>query len=444
MESKIRMWKVMILLGVMLFFSMISFAKDGMYNCLSENKADTSSLFSIDKRVPSDSLFFRMYPYLRSSRFIHRLGVEARPGYIIPTNPFLEGENEFKKPIKSSFSAHLKYSFQFHPNTFAGRIYGNAYQGIGLAYYTFGDRKQLGDPLAVYLFQGARIAQIAPWLSFNYEWNFGLSTGWKPYDPEKNSYNGAIGSKMNAYINADFYLNWRLSRQFDLTSGIALTHFSNGNTKFPNAGLNAVGFQLGLVYNFNRKDYFYSKSLYQPAIAKFPRHISYDLVLFGSWRRKGVVFGEKEIASPGSYPVFGFNFSPMYNVGYKFRMGVSADGVYDGSANVYTEDYIVDYGGNGTGNVFLKPKFKKQLALGFSGRLEYVMPYFTVGIGMGTNVIHGGGDLKGFYQILALKIEVTRSSFIHIGYNLQNFQTPNYLMLGIGFRFNNKYPTCHR
>ena len=25
-------------------------------------------------------------------------------------------------------------------------------------------------------------------------------------------------------------------------------------------------------------------------------------------------------------------------------------------------------------------------------------------------------------------------------YNLQNFQTPNYLMLGLGFRFNNKYP----
>lgn len=29
---------------------------------------------------------------------------------------------------------------------------------------------------------------------------------------------------------------------------------------------------------------------------------------------------------------------------------------------------------------------------------------------------------------------------LHIGYNLQDFQTPNYLMLGLGFRFNNKYP----
>ena len=112
------------------------------------------------------------------------------------------------------------------------------------------------------------------------------------------------------------------------------------------------------------------------------------------------------------------------------------DGVYDGSANVYSPD--------GYGDEFLKPSAGKQLALGVSGRAEYVMPYFTVGIGLGTNVIHAGGDLKSFYQILALKIEVTRNSFLHIGYNLQDFHDPNYLMLGFGFRFNNKYPTFHR
>jgi len=40
-------------------------------------------------------------------------------------------------------------------------------------------------------------------------------------------------------------------------------------------------------------------------------------------------------------------------------------------------------------------------------------------------VLHGGGDLEGFYQILALKIKTSRHSFIHIGYNLQDFDTPN-------------------
>lgn len=72
------------------------------------------------------------------------------------------------------------------------------------------------------------------------------------------------------------------------------------------------------------------------------------------------------------------------------------------------------------------------------------MPYFTVGVGLGTNVIHANGNLKSPYQILALKIEAPRNSFLHIGYNLQDFHDPNYLMLGFGLRFNNKYPTFHR
>ena len=167
-------------------------------------------------------------------------------------------------------------------------------------------------------------------------------------------------------------------------------------------------------------------------------------MLFGSWRRKGVyVESGKQIASPGSYPVAGFNFAPMYNLNYKLRFGVSLDGVYDGSANVYTEDRIVEYdydGGSGTSERrFLVPGIQHQLALGLSGRAEYVMPFFTINVGLGTNVL-GRGDLRGLYQVFALKIDVTRSSFLHIGYNLQNFQTPNYLMLGLGFRFNNKYP----
>ena len=47
--------------------------------------------------------------------------------------------------------------------------------------------------MAFYVFQGARIARFNPRLSLNYEWNFGISAGWKPYDNDYNSYNGAVG-----------------------------------------------------------------------------------------------------------------------------------------------------------------------------------------------------------------------------------------------------------
>lgn len=405
-----------------------------------ENRKDTASSAVWQSDVINDDIWgisSAVYDgsFLSKERFIHRIGTEIRPGYIIPANDFLKGNNERMEPIRNSLSVHLKYSFKHQPNRSIDRIFGGPYQGVGLAYYTFGEEKYLGNPIAFYLFQGARIARLSNRLSINYEWNFGLSAGWKPYDYDDNPFNKIIGSKVNAYINTNFYLNWMLSRKFDLTTGITLTHFSNGNTRFPNAGLNTVGLKAGLIYNFNRKNRFLSENSFRPPISKFPRHISYDLVLFGSWRRKGLAYGEDHIPSPHSYTVLGFNFAPMYNVGYKFRAGISLDGFYDGSANIYIAPHIT-----GTEPPILKPPFREQVALGLSGRTEYVMPYFSVNLGLGLNVLHAGGDLKAFYQILALKVKVTRNSFIHIGYSLQNFDTPNFLMLGIGFRFNNKYP----
>ena len=423
MWSKLRILKAITFLVVFFMTNVISAKSRNVHN-MSEIDSDSITNPARDNNI------------LSGKRFVHRIGIDLRPEYIIPANPFLKGENEKIQPIRNSFSTHLKYSFQSHQNTNMDRIFGGAYQGIGLAYYTFGEKKCLGDPIAFYLFQGARLAHLNYRISLNYEWNFGLSAGWKPHDYETNYYNTIIGAKINAYINTNFYLNWVLSRKLDLMTGITLTHFSNGNTRFPNAGLNSVGLKAGLVYNFNRKNPLLRETSFLTPIQNFPRHISYDLVLFGSWRRKGIAIGEERIPSPHSYNVLGFNFAPMYNIGYKFRTGVSLDGYYDGSANIYVPPYIV-----GTEPQFFKPPFREQLALGLSGRAEYVMPYFSVNFGLGANILHSGGDLKAFYQILALKINVTRNSFIHIGYKLKNFETPNFLMLGIGYRFNNKYPS---
>lgn len=412
-KCRIQIRKRSVFLGIILLFSTISFAQEN------RNK---------------DTLSFS------TNRFIHKIGLEIRPAYIFPVNSFFKGENETGKPIRDAFSAHLKYAFQHPYNSAIDQLYGGAYQGIGLGYYSFSNRREIGNPIALYLFQGAQIARLSSRLSLNYEWNFGLSFGWKPYDYETNYWNTVVGLKTNAYLDADFYLNWALSDRFDLMAGLSLSHFSNGNTKYPNAGVNTAGLKIGLTYTMNRKLSDLSPARYQSAITDFPHHVSYDLVLFGSWRRKGIHFGDEKIVSPDTYTVLGFNFAPMYNFGYKFRAGVSVDGFYDGSANVYTDDYYAA----GTTMNFYKPSLSKQLALGLSGRIEYVMPYFTVNLGVGINALHRGGDLKGFYQVLALKMDITRNTFLHIGYSIHDFKRPNFLMLGIGFRFNNKYPVIRR
>ncbi|MCD8183291.1 MAG: acyloxyacyl hydrolase [Bacteroides sp.] len=387
------------------------------------------------------ALFFPSTYIQVQDNYIHRLGIEGRPGYIFPTSSFLRGENGLHRYLQSAYSAHLKYSFQVAPGTAADKVYGGAYQGIGLGYFDFGDHREMGTPIALYLFQGARIAEFTPRLSLNYEWGFGVSFGWKPYNSWTNPNNTVIGTKANAYLNAGVYLNWVFSPSFDLNVGASAMHFSNGNTKFPNTGLNTIDFKIGVVYNFNRNlDVF--KELLHPAydVPPFPRHVNYDLTLFGSWRRKAVNVPGGQVPAPGKYGVAGFNFAPMYNLGYKFRAGVSLDGVYDASANVYAKNYISSDDDDGFGT----PPLRKQLSLGVSARGELVMPYFTVDIGFGANILHGGNDLQSFYQILALKIDTGHDTYLHIGYNLKDFHEPNYLMLGVGYRFNNRRPRLYR
>ena len=284
MKGTIQKWKFMILLGALLFLSNMTFAEDKINHYTEGIPIDTTAVSISDKTNIPDRLYVDSLSLKR--HFIHRIGIEARPGYIFPTSSFFRGENLNWKPIENSLSLHLKYSFQFHPNTYNDRIYRGAYQGIGVGYYNMYEKPQLGNPLTVYLFQGARIARFNQRLSLNYEWNFGASFGWKPYHSDLNPYNKVIGSKVNAYLNTNFYFNWMLSPKFDFTTGVAVTHFSNGNTKFPNAGLNSIGLKVGLVYNINRKEECFAKPLYQSPVPKFPRHISYDLVLFGSWPQK--------------------------------------------------------------------------------------------------------------------------------------------------------------
>lgn len=379
--------------------------------------------------------------HIKRPRFLHRIEADGRFAYIFPTHSFLKGYNNQHLIMYGATSYHIKYAFQFPGSS----RYRDSYQGIGLSYYDFGNPEGLGNPFVLYLYQGSPIVRLSRRLSLNYEWNFGLSFGWKPYNAETNPENKLIGSKVNAYLNANFYLNWRIARQFDFNFGIEGTHFSNGNTRYPNLGLNTSGLRAGLVYYFNRPN-MKERTTDQKSNIPHSRHskkqVSYDFLMFGSWRRTGVTYHEGLYLAPKAYPVAGFSFSPMLHLAPRFKAGLSVDGVYDGGsriqgvdrneAELYTRSSTNDYNFD-----IIKPPFHKQLSLGLSARGEFVMPYFSINFGLGGNILNSNKDLKFFYQMLNLKVDLIKKLYLNIGYNLRNFQEPNYLMLGIGYRFNN-------
>lgn len=366
-------------------------------------------------------------------RLVHGVSLDSRPGYIFPTSSFFRGENSLGRPMRVTYASHLRYVFRFGPDTELGRDYPHVSQGVGLAYNTFFNRTDIGDPLAVYVFQRAELLPFGNGLSLDFEWAFGLSAGWKSFDAwaEQNpGFNDVVGSWANAYIGLGLLLGYDLPRGWSVTAGVDISHYSNGNTSYPNKGVNTIGARIGLSKAFHNDDGA-SDGDGRCAAAPFRRHLSYDLVVYGAWRFKGVKLAIDPFLLPGKFAVAGLNFAPMYNVSRYFRAGLSLDLRYDESANI--DKYALDPYSQFT--KFYRPPFIEQFSAGISARVELVLPIFSLDFGIGRNFVCRGDDTDGFYQIAALKASLTRHLFIHVGYQLYRFHEPNNLMLGLGWRF---------
>lgn len=363
---------------------------------------------------------------------VHRLEVEVVPGAILHTNSFLNGNNVEVRRMNSSFVGRLKYAFLPPEGSRDAIIYRGVYQGAGLAFHHF--NTQLGNPVSAYIFQGATIKTLAPRLTLNYEWNFGLTYGWKSYDEEKSPENRVIGSKLTAYIDAGIYLRYMVSRYWDLNIGATFSHYSNGNTSIPNAGLNVAGLKASAAYYFNRGSVGCGSAAATLALPPVEHRWQVDLTLFGAWKRKGIDTQYGAYAVPGAFGVIGLNINPLYRLNHWLNVGASLDASYDGSANIDIDEEALgtDRWAGSEANLH-HPAWYRKVGIGLSGRVEFTMPYFTINFGIGHHFVNANTtDLRGFYEILALKIGLTRHTYLHIGYSLYDFHYPNNLMLGLG------------
>lgn len=380
----------------------------------------------VDAMPQSESDFARL-----RRRYTHFVGLETSFGRVATTgNNFMKGNNLKGTPISNQSLYAIKYGFQARRGTSQDILYGSPYQGVGLFLSTYYHKQDLGTPWGIYLFQGARIASISPRLSFNYEWKFGLSGGWKHYRYPDNMINDVIGSKLNAYINAAFYFNYIVDKNFGLNFGLSATHYSNGNTRTPNNGINIISGIVGVKYYFNREydRYFSTRHILRPS---FKRAMSYELSSYLSWK--------DAILDTTNYPldkpylnrkllVAGVSFAPMYVLSRKIRIGGSLDFSYDKSRGM-------SYELTPNGLRYTPAKPSDRMALGVSAKADFVMPYFTISAALGYDVIQGAGSLPPFYQVVSLRFEVIPHMFLMIGYKARQFRYPDNLMCGLGFRF---------
>lgn len=372
------------------------------------------------------------------SGFTHRpslhIGAEVTPAFVPGTNGFLRGNNIESKKIRYGLSGDAHVGFMFSPDTKEGMLYKGLYQGIGVGANTFFANSLLGTPVTSYVYQGAPIIYFSGRLWLGYEWKFGAAFGWSHYDEDAANGNTAVSTSVTAMLGAGVKLHYELSERWQLTFGINGTHYSNGNTSWPNAGVNAIGATIGLAYTL------IPETKAAPAVSSGLIEEAdrgkwgYDIMPYGAWRKRGVSIGYEAQLCPGKFGILGIQLSPLRKLDRYVAIGPALDIQWDESAGL--EPYWIE-GTTGSDIKFERPPFGKQISVGVSAHAELTMPIFSVNAGIGYDIVNPEGE-KRFYQSLALKTFITYCIYLNVGYRLGDFKDPQNLMLGIGVRLNNK------
>lgn len=359
-----------------------------------------------------------------------RVGMEVSPAYVIPTNSSLKGDNLYGDKVYCSFAGSLRGDFSFNPNSCEGRLYQGLYQGIGVDLRTFFRHRFLGEPVSLYVYQGAPFKHFSNRLWLGYEWRFGAAMGWgdRTGDLGLGYTNGAISTRVTAHMSAGIKLHYALDPHWHLSLGVDVTHFSNGNTSFPNSGINTAGISIGAAYVINPQPKAEDPGDAMKEEADKGRWM-WDVMAYGAWRKRHVVLDDTEMLIKGNYAVAGLQFTPMRKINRWFSTGVALDMKYDRSSG------LVPYwkGGYYMEAEFDKPPFGKQLSVGLAAMAEFTMPFFSVSAGIGYNMLNPKEE-KRFFQMLAVKAFLTRNVYLNVGYRLGDFKDPQNLMLGIGLR----------
>ena len=336
--------------------------------------------------------------------------------------------------VNTAVPLQFKYSFSLTDPKIPHFLEGG-YQGVGVSVLNLGAAQRrgidkstdkIGYPVFAYIFQGGPVKRFSDVLRLDYEWNFGASFGWKPYCNANKNFNLTVGSKVNAYLSVGLNLHWQLSPHTSLFGGLAVSHVSNGNTSFPNPGINYFGLRLGMIWTLNPLDRI-TKPL-TPDTTYRKKKLDYDITAWGSPRKRVYKGMEPPVLLPGHYANVGLSFSPMVNLSARWRVGGSLDLQWDRSSDM-KRNYIE---GSTTNDVhFATPSFWRQVCLGLSAHGELRMPIFAVNLGCGVNLV-APPEHRGTYQNLTLKAYVWENLFLNVGYQIRNFQQQGSLMLGAG------------
>ena len=340
----------------------------------------------------------------------------ATQGIVIPSNDFVRGDNREELPINNFSATDLRIGWQTTGDKAWHHVHNLPYYGIGIHNIVFSNEDEIGYPAALYFFFGAPFARKGR-SSFDYEFSFGLSHNWEPYNDVDNPFNVAIGSYRNAYIDGKIKYVRYLGKRVSLDAGVRVTHFSNGAMKFPNAGINLFAPFVGLRYNVIVKEQTPREQLRRQQIE--PKE-EFNIILASGKR------SVKHTSTINEHMVSLVNISFEYlkPAGSKFKYGLGVDLGLDQNRNLTIDGDCVELASK-------KKQFFSAVSIIGQSRANRLAVQAGIGYELfNNNRLYLSNDIS---QRLGLRFYVHKNAFAGIAIKAKGFNTADYIEWSIGY-----------
>lgn len=333
-------------------------------------------------------------------------------GNILPTNPFVKGENLSGKPLLYHQAVSAKLLWQNPGYTEWQRVYHIPYYGVGYNKANF-NSKELGSPNSVYGVLGIPVVRMKK-LEMYSEFQFGVAWNWNKYDSVTNPMNIAIGGGMTVHLNIGFNAFYPISKHLDLGAGVAFTHFSNGGFERPNRGLNLLSPSVELKYHpGGRPD-----TRKAPRAGKLPKQNEFYLMLgYGDHQMV-----EHELDT-NYFAVGGLSAFYLMQHTNAFKSGPGLD------FNFWWSLTARENGSPG-------PVGWDNLTIGAFYQIEFELNRLSLHGGVGNYLRHlNYGNYEQFYQRVGVKYHFTDHLSAGVNVRSINFMLAEFLEFHLGYRF---------
>ena len=245
---------------------------------------------------------------------------------LVNQTPYFTTIDEQGNVFKTTKAFSIEYGWQMLGGKEWHQTCKYPHVGIGGQYLHVMKRKELGHPFSVYGFYDG-----------NYFWskNFqltnrmatGFTYGFTTYNPNDPLPNDVISTKLNAFIELGLGAAMRLSDFLVVEPGFRFAHFSNGNIRKPQRGINIASFSIGLKSTLSR-----------PPVAPINMPLSECLHRHEVLAYLGMAPRQIEFDAESPHKTYGMNFLMAnlhlgynYEVSRRIKLGGGVDFIYDGT-----------------------------------------------------------------------------------------------------------------